>query len=708
MSAEAKLTLRQQAEQRFREVVTMAPEQLATMKVDSIQKLFHELSVHQIELELQNEELRRAQVELDALHARYFALYDLAPVGNLTVSDKGLILEVNLTASKLLGAPKSQLVTRPFSQFIAPANQDHYYLGYRLLVTTGQPLMLDDLQIVKADGTRFWGQLSGNATTNANGAVEIHFVVSDCSERKKAMQQVVQAKETWERTFDAVPDLISIIDPNHKILRTNRAMAAKLGVTPDQAIGMKCFECVHGLDQVPDFCPHAKLMADQQPHASEVYEERLGSHFLVTCTPVHDQTGELLGSVHVARNITERKRQEAAVQLSNAELTVALEELKRMQDRLVQTEKQRMFGQMASGLAHDFNNALAPIVGFSDLLLTCPEKLDDQATARKFLQLINTSATDAVKIVRQMGFFARQPGKIGKAELIDLNKLVQQSIALTEPHWKDLPQAAGKTIKVVADLMPIPGVIGEAFAFREVLINLIFNSVAALNHGGVITVRTLVEGETVGLWVHDTGPALPAEVQARLFEPFFTTKKAGQGLGLGLSMVKHVVEQYNGTVSAESCAAGTTFKIRLPIVPATAKPEAAPVASTPAVLSQNLRVLVVDDEPMLLDVAEAFLSDAGQTVVVVSNGAAALAQLQTGKFDVVLTDKGMPEMNGDQLAAAIKQHWPKLPVVMMTGFGSLLAANIKLPPNICALVSKPFTKQELLAGLAQAVPAKTP
>ncbi|MEI8063975.1 MAG: PAS domain S-box protein, partial [Verrucomicrobiota bacterium] len=159
------------------------------------EQMLHELRVHQIELEVQNEELRRAQVELDALRARYFTLYDLAPVGNVTVSDKGLIQEVNLTASTLLGAPKSQLVNQPFSKFITAENQEHYYLDLRRLVTAGQPLMLDDLQIVKADGTRFWGQLSGNSTTDANGVAVIYFILSDSSARKQAEAELLATKE---------------------------------------------------------------------------------------------------------------------------------------------------------------------------------------------------------------------------------------------------------------------------------------------------------------------------------------------------------------------------------------------------------------------------------------------------------------------------------------------------------------------------------
>jgi len=138
-------------------------------------------------------------------------------------------------------------------------------------------------------------------------------VIQDITGRKRSEEQVLLAGEEWERTFNAVPDLVSILDTEHTIRRVNKAMAAKLGVTPDEAVGLTCYQCVHGTHSPPDFCPHAMLIKDQQEHAVEIYEERLGGHFLVTCTPLWDKDGKLLGSVHIARNITDRKRAEEAL-----------------------------------------------------------------------------------------------------------------------------------------------------------------------------------------------------------------------------------------------------------------------------------------------------------------------------------------------------------------------------------------------------------
>ncbi len=189
MSATAQLTLRQQAEARLKAQEGQPSAGSGQSSAEEASQVLHELRVHQLELEMQNEELRRAQTELDAARARYFDLYDLAPVGYFTVSDKGLIREANLTAVALLGATKGTLVARPFSQFICHADQDRYYLFHRQLLATGQPQGCD-LQIVKPDGTHFWGHLQGNTTTDATGATVFQLILSDITARKQAEQRL--------------------------------------------------------------------------------------------------------------------------------------------------------------------------------------------------------------------------------------------------------------------------------------------------------------------------------------------------------------------------------------------------------------------------------------------------------------------------------------------------------------------------------------
>ena len=522
-------------------------------------------------------------------------------------------------------------------------------------------------------------------------------------QHKQAAEQIRDAKEAWERTFDAVPDLVAIIDEKHTILRANRAMAEKMGVTTEQAAGLTCYQCVHGTQRPPDSCPHAKLLQDGQAHATEIHEDRWGGDFFVSCTPLYDTDGKLIGSVHVARDITARKLMENQLLDSNQQLEKTLSELRQTQRQIVQHENLRVLGQMASGIAHDFNNSLAPIMGFSELLLKHPEKLADHEQVLKRLQIINTCASDAARIVRQMREFGNQHVGNGEFQPIDLNKLVRQTIERTQPRWKDQVQAAGQTIEITTDLLPVPLVYGEEYAIREMLTNLIFNAVEALPTGGTITLSTLVDGQSVALLINDNGAGLSVEVRQRIFEPFFTTKSP-HGTGLGLALVHDIVQRHNGTVEVESNSGqGTTFKIRFPIE--SIKPTEPSLPATAAALTRSVHVLVVDDEPLLCAIAEALLAGDGHTVETVANGTMALARLKTGKFDVVITDKAMPVMNGEHLAAAICQIVPELPIIMMTGFGDMMKVAGEMPPHIKAILCKPITQATLRTVLAKALPA---
>ena len=410
----------------------------------------------------------------------------------------------------------------------------------------------------------------------------------------------------------------------------------------------------------------------------------------MTITPVRDEHGAIANFIAIKQDITARKRVEADLQQAH--------------QQIIEQEKLRVLGQMVSGIAHDFNNALSPILGFSELLLKHPEKLVDQALVLQRLQIINICATDAAQTVRQMREFSRPSSARDVFQSFDLNQLVRQTIDLTQQRWKDQAQATGRTIHIVTDLLPILPIWGEESALREMLTNLIFNAVDALPEGGTITLGTMLDGRAVRLSVSDTGTGMTEETRRRCLEPFYTTKGT-TGTGLGLAMVQGIVQRHNGTVEIESQVGhGTTFIIRLPLQKGT-QPPSVPPLEVPA-LTRSRHVLVVDDEPLLRAIAETYLTEDGHKVETAPTGAVALAQLKTGKFDLVITDKAMPEMNGEQLAAAIHQTVPGLPVIMMTGFGDLMKVTGEMPPYISEILSKPLTQASLRAAMAKVLPEK--
>lgn len=385
---------------------------------------------------------------------------------------------------------------------------------------------------------------------------------------------------------------------------------------------------------------------------------------------------------------------------SKAQLQRVLDELRATQQRVIEQERLRALGSMASGIAHDFNNALVGIVGLSELLLYRPESMDDKEKTRRYLEMINTTAKDAGNIVNRLREFYRHRERRDVIDVVDLNTLINEAISITQPMWKSQTEAKNTSITVRTELDEVPHVAGQASELREVLTNLIFNAVDALPRGGDIILRTHNDDGQVRLEVSDTGVGMTEEVRRHCLEPFFTTK-GSHGTGLGLSMVYGIIQRHGGTIDIQSTVGhGTTVCIHLPARANSAAPSA---AEAPATVSPQLQILVVDDEPVVRKVISEFLKTDGHTVEDAKNGPDGLEKFRKGKFDLVLVDRAMPEMNGDQVATAIKSSHPTTPVIMLTGFGSMMEAAGERPLAVDFVVGKPVTMADLRAAVAKAV-----
>ncbi len=398
-----------------------------------------------------------------------------------------------------------------------------------------------------------------------------------------------------------------------------------------------------------------------------------------------------------------RERAEAALDVTNedlrarnSELAAALEKLRAAQNQIIQQERLRALGQMASGVAHDFNNALVPILGFSDLLLKSPGTLSDAAKTRQYLQNIQTAASDAASVVARLREFYRSHAGEEEHTSVDLGKLVEQVASLTRPRWRDQAQANGATIDMRTDVQKVPLISGEEAALREVLTNLIFNAVDAMPRGGTLTLRTRRSGEGALVEVADTGTGMSEEVRQRCLEPFFSTK-GERGTGLGLSMVFGIVQRHGGTLDIQSEEGrGTTF--RLTFLP---QRNDAEVAKAAPQIPRGLRVLVVEDEEAVRRTLAATLEHDGHRVVLAEHGVAGLRHFMAETFDLVVTDRAMPGMSGEQMAATMKQVRPKTPVILLTGFGQFLEKE-KFP-EVDVLASKPVNIATLREAISSAL-----
>ena len=388
----------------------------------------------------------------------------------------------------------------------------------------------------------------------------------------------------------------------------------------------------------------------------------------------------------------------------------AYDELRHTQQVVVQQERLRALGQMASGIAHDINNALSPVLAYSDLLLGMQPKTDDVWC--RYLHNIHRSAEDIARIVARMREFYRPRGDHEPLVELDVNQTITEVIELTRPRWRDLAQRQGIHIRIQRILQKdLPHFTSDASELREALTNLIFNAVDAMPQGGTIvlasrsTVTPSAEAAAqqpvpgLEIEVRDDGLGMSEKTRQRCMEPFFSTKAQRGGTGLGLAMVYGMMQRHNGTVQIESAEGkGTSIRLTFPIRKSTSAP--APEPPKTSEVNRSLRVLCIDDEPMVCRLLNDCLKRFNHQVTVAPGGRQGLDMFRAAlrekqPYQVVVTDLGMPEVDGQQVARSIKSESPSTPVILLTGWGTMIKDDGDQPVLVDAVVSKPPRIHEL-------------
>jgi PAS domain S-box-containing protein len=394
-------------------------------------------------------------------------------------------------------------------------------------------------------------------------------------------------------------------------------------------------------------------------------------------------------------------------------LQQAYDDLRQTQQAVMQQERLRVLGQMASGITHDMNNALSPVALYTETLLEQEPHLS--ARARAYLTTIQRAMDDVTATLARLREFSRQREPQRTLAPVHVNHLAQQVVDLTRARWRDIAQQRGIAITMVTALTPdLPVIMGVESEIRDALINLIFNAVDAMPDGGTLTLRTHTTagaseaGETsvlshVHVEVADTGTGMSAETQRRCLEPFFTTK-GERGTGLGLAMVYGMVQRHSADIAIDSTPGqGTTVRLSFPARTPVTTGSPAPVVAQAA--PSRLRVLIVDDDPLVLQVLRDTLESDGHVVESADGGRAGIevfrmAQARGEPFAVVITDLGMPAMDGRQVASAVKTAAPSTPVVLLTGWGQRMAAEGEMPSYVDYVLGKPPKLRELREVLA--------
>jgi signal transduction histidine kinase/CheY-like chemotaxis protein len=401
------------------------------------------------------------------------------------------------------------------------------------------------------------------------------------------------------------------------------------------------------------------------------------------------------------KNVETSAAQVAQAEKHVTELSHYIAEQERMRDQFSQMEKLSALGELASGVAHDFNNTLAGILGRAQLL----QRMDDPEKLRRGLDIIIKTAEDGAKTVKRIQDFARQR-RDHNFELVSIDQILLDASEITRPRWKNCAEASNIHITLDLQIGSNALVMGDDSELREVLVNMVFNAIDAMPEGGTLTLSTQTAGEQVVIKVVDTGVGMYPEVRSRIFDPFFTTK-GKTGLGLGLAVSFGIIRRHGGNIEVESqYGKGTEFRITLPVAKIAetqlirreldVQPQE-PLALTITHAGElpPTRLLVVDDEDFVRDLLRDILEGEHCEVVLAEDGTEALALFCEREFDGVFTDVGMPGMSGWELAREIRQLNQGIPIAIITGWGELVGSNEQRAAGVDWVIAKPFTADRI-------------
>lgn len=633
-------------------------------------------------------------------------LLDQSPDPVIRTDSAGRIMFANDSAARLLGWDAAQLNGRLFNELVA-ADPERAPLNNRISqvmrAVMGSPT---ELAMRHRDGSLRYVDWSFQPLPDAEGKSGGGLASGyDTTRRRIAEQELMESEARYRRLLDAALEGIMVVGAGHgMVLDANPSLFTMLGVEREDCIGKLLWEIPPFASIFTDPDSIVRLAAHKTAQCEELQLDLGGGNtrFVEFSSQAYDDQGESLIRCNL-HDISSLKKEA----VRNAELYRDLHDactlLRATQDQMVAQERLRALGTMASGIAHDLNNALAPVIGFTELLLEDSALLDGRAEARHYLELIRTGANDGAAVVARLREFYRHRDTGESLGELDLNDAVRGAVELTAPRWRSIAMANGVKLDIRSELCAEPRILGSAAELRELLANLILNAADAMPQGGEIGLITeiLADGR-ISLEVRDSGSGMSAEVKARCMEPFFTTKGL-KGTGLGLAMAYGIAQRHGALIEIESLPGhGTSITTIFPAFrPLAAAPDAASDISPP------LRILVADDDAAGRELLSAYLRADGHAVSLAQDGEEAFALCRPGHFDLVISDRAMPRMSGLKLAEELRRQPGAPPLLLLSGYREL-GADGSLPPGVDALLGKPVTHRRLRQAIAQFCPVRVP
>jgi PAS domain S-box-containing protein len=483
-------------------------------------------------------ERKQAEEALKASEQNFRNSMDSSLVGIRIMGDDNSTLYANQALLDMFGY-------KNIEELRASPPQEHYtpesyaaFVQRKEQFARGQSIP-DQLEfdIVREDGAIKHLQLSSKKVL-WNGKMQYQLLYNDVTEQKQAQKRIEQAAEEWRTTFDSITDLISIHDKDNRIIRVNQAIADLLNTKPQELIGKYCHEVMHGTKEPPINCPHMQTLKTGKSAVMETFDPNLGRHFYESASPLFNEKGEITGSVLVSRDITQQKR---------------------MEEQLIMTDRLASIGELSSGIAHELNNPLTSVIGFSQLLMEgdVPENMKED------LGTVYSEAQRAAAIVKNLLTFARKHAPV--KSLSQVNTVIEDVLRLRAYEQKV------NNIEIENRLAAnLPEIMIDHFQMQQVFLNIMVNAEFAMleaHHKGKLVITTEKSDGVIKITITDDGPGIAEENLKHIFDPFFTTKEVGKGTGLGLSICHGIVTEHGGQIYASSVKGqGATFTIELPLI----------------------------------------------------------------------------------------------------------------------------------------------
>ncbi|TKB10408.1 response regulator [Desulforhopalus sp. IMCC35007] len=514
-------------------------------------------------------------------------------------------------------------------------------------------------------------------TEHLNKAIQN--LLAEIDKREEAEKELLKTKKEWQEIFEAIGHMTMILDKDHKIIAANRATLNQTGLTLENIVGQTCNTIFHNSDSTAPGCPFSEILKSGELEVTEAEVQSFGRTYIVSCTPICNEEGQLEKVIHISTDITARKK---------------------LQKELIQAHKMEAIGSLAGGIAHDFNNILSVVLGYTDMSL---KRVEKDSPLEEDLQQVYIAGIRAKNLVKQILNFARKTDEKPAPVRVDL--VVKEVI-------KFLRSTIPASVEIRENIFSSSLVLANPVKIHQLVMNLCTNASYAMNENGLLelSLRDVVMKKSnlpissemqPGLYqcfeISDNGCGIPAEILQSIFEPFFTTKGIQEGTGMGLATVQNIVKECNGHISVKSQVGhGTVFTILLPTTTQEDKKE--DCKNDGELPSGRERILLIDDELTICKIVSRMLESQGYVVSFETNSekAVKLFRADPNLFDLVITDMTMPKMPGDLVTCNLLAIRPDIPVIIATGYNKRITDNAAIDIGAKAFLPKPFEKATLI------------